>query len=68
MAENVYEIYERLLKQGSSPKDAAKVAQETTGFSLRSGRPINKTLEFTSKGARYGGSTFVGLYQQRRIR
>lgn len=62
--ETVYEIYERLVKAGTPSSEAAKIAQEKTGFALRSGRPIKKNLSFTSKGIRYG-EKFFGQYGKR---
>jgi len=61
VAEDVYAVYEGLLKQGKTAKDAAKEAQARTGVALRSGRPINRSVSFTSKGISYG-SRYLGLY------
>lgn len=66
MSENAYEIYERLVKTGMEPKDAAKQAQQTTGIALRSGQPIkSKKVSFSSKGVTYG-SEFFGLFRHKR--
>jgi len=49
---NVTEMYQQLLKQGKTPKDAAKEAQARTGMSAVTGRPISKQLysKFGKKG------------------
>ena len=49
------QIYQELLKQGKSPKDAAKEAQARTGVSVVSGRPINRQIYET-------GESYVGQY------
>jgi hypothetical protein len=41
---NVKEMYQQLLKQGMTPKDAAKQVQAKTGMSAVNGRPIVKDL------------------------
>lgn len=64
MEQSIYEIYENLLKQGKTPKEAAKEAQERTGIALRSGRPINRSVSFTSKGINYG-NRYLGLYSNK---
>ena len=52
---NVKELYLTLLQQGKSPRDAAREAQERTGFSAVTGQPIRKdTLRFNMKGKSYG--------------
>lgn len=54
MAE-VNRMYEKLVKEGWSKKDAAKQAQAKTGYSVVTGKPIRaKQLKFTSKGVTYG--------------
>jgi hypothetical protein len=54
---NVKELYQELLRVGKSPKDAAREAQERTGFSLVTGAPIRKsTLKFNKRG-------YLGQYQ-----
>jgi len=35
-------VYQENLKNGMSPKDAAKLAQERTGLALRTGRPFQR--------------------------
>jgi hypothetical protein len=48
---NVKEVYAELIKEGKSPKDAAREAQERTGFSVVTGAPIKaKGLEFNKRG------------------
>jgi hypothetical protein len=49
--ENAQNIYRQLLKEGKPPKEAAKMAQERTGVSLVTGRPINKDLPYKVKYA-----------------
>ena len=55
--DNPKAIYEDLVRRGASPKDAAKMAQERTGLSVVSGRPINRKLKFTKE------STYNGQYR-----
>ena len=43
-APNVKEMYQALVKQGLSEKDAAKQVQSRTGYSAVTGKPINKQL------------------------
>lgn len=43
-------IYQELLKQGLAPKDAAKLAQERTGMSVVTGRPIDRGLRQSPTG------------------
>ena len=45
----VRQLYQELLKQGKTKKDAAKEAQARTGKSVVTGRPIDKQLRFTQK-------------------
>ena len=53
--EKVTIIYNKLLKEGYSEKDAAKEAQSRTGMSAVTGAPIKRTVEFTNKGkVKYG--------------
>lgn len=47
---NVKAVYESLLKEGMTKKDAAKEAQARTGMSAVTGRPIVKRVEFSSRG------------------
>jgi len=51
---NAKELYHLYIKQGMSPKDAAKIAQEKTGTSAVTGRPITKHLRFTKEKTYYG--------------
>lgn len=44
-------VYRQLLAEGKAPKEAAKIAQERTGMSLVTGRPINKDLPYKVKYA-----------------
>ena len=48
-------LYKKLLLEGKSPKESAKIAQERTGISLVTGRPINKDLPYKVK--------YVGQYK-----
>lgn len=65
MSEDVASRYETYVKQGLNPKDAAKKAQQETGYSLVTGKPFKQSkLNFTSRGVNYGGQ-FLGLYRQR---
>jgi hypothetical protein len=41
---NVKEMYQALVADGKTPKDAAKEVQQRTGLSAVTGRPINKQL------------------------
>jgi hypothetical protein len=43
---NVRSLYIKLINEGKDPKDAAREAQERTGFSLVTGRPIKKDLPY----------------------
>ncbi len=47
--------YQNLLREGKAPKDAAKIAQAETGYSLVTGRPINGQIPYKEK--------YVGQYQ-----
>jgi len=48
----LYKIY---VAQGLTPKDAAKRAQEETGMSTVTGKPIKqKKVKFNTKGVQYG--------------
>lgn len=40
-------IYQELVKNGMHPRDAAKEAQERTGLSVVTGKPIDRKLRFT---------------------
>ncbi len=40
---NVKDLYEKNLKEGMSPKDAAKDAQARTGLSVVTGQPPKRT-------------------------
>lgn len=52
---NVQDLYKGFLLQGKTPKDAAKLAQEKTGFSVVTGRPIrSRQLKFSKGGITYG--------------
>jgi hypothetical protein len=62
---DVKQIYNQLLREGRSKKDAAKEAQERTGMSAVTGRPINKQLYFTKTGMRYGQYGDFLQYKQR---
>lgn len=55
-------IYNQLVKEGLHPKDAAKQAQERTGLSVVTGKPIKRSPEFTLKGK--VKSRTVGQYGQ----
>ena len=43
---NVKEVYQMLLLEGYTKKDAAKEAQNRTGMSVVTGRPIDRQLKF----------------------
>jgi hypothetical protein len=48
-------LYQSLLKQGRTAKDAAKEAQKRTGFALVTDKPIKpKGLKFSKRGTTYG--------------
>jgi len=49
------QLYRKLLAEGKPPKEAAKIAQEKTGVSLVTGRPINRDLPYKVK--------YVGQYK-----
>ena len=51
---DVHAVYASLLKQGYSPKDAAKQAQERTGMSAATGKPIRRGFSETKKSFVYG--------------
>lgn len=52
---SVNTLYKEYLLQGMTPKDAAKKAQEETGFSTVTGQPIRqKKIQFKKKGIQYG--------------
>ena len=71
---NVKEIFQKLVADGYDESDAAKEAQQRTGVSLVTGKPIKQSsLKFTSKGTTYGqqdtlrkdfGSHGFGQYQR----
>ena len=56
---DVKQLYLDLIKQGKTPKDAAIEAQERTGISVVTGRPINKQLGETSKAYQDSGQLFL---------
>ena len=41
---NVKQMYDALVEQGLAEKDAAKQVQAQTGYSVVTGKPINKQL------------------------
>ncbi len=43
---DVKALYIKYLKDGKSKKEAAKLAQEKTGYSVVTGRPINQQLPY----------------------
>jgi hypothetical protein len=45
------EIYNQLIKEGKPAKEAAQIAQEKTGVSLVTGRPIRHDLPYKVKYA-----------------
>lgn len=51
-------LYEELVKQGMHPKDAAKEAQERTGLSCVTGKPIRRVPQFSKKP----GHKAIGQY------
>jgi len=53
----VQEIYAQLISEGKPPKEAAKIAQEKTGMSVVTGRPINRDLPYKVRyTGQYGDS------------
>ena len=50
-------MYEALLKEGYSKKDAAKEAQARTGMSVVTGKPINRQLSETKESYKSGSHT-----------
>jgi len=44
-------LYGKYLSEGKTPKDAARMAQELTGDSVVTGRPINRQLPYRRKYA-----------------
>ena len=56
---NVQEVYQGYLKQGMTPKDAAKMAQGQTGVSVVSGKPITKKVSFTKGRTAYGQYSYA---------
>lgn len=55
MEQNPQVIYQQLVTEGYPKKEAAKIAQQRTGVSLVTGRPINKDLPYKVK--------YVGQYK-----
>jgi len=49
MGDSAQQEYRKLLLEGKPPKEAAKIAQERTGISLVTGKPINKDLPYKVK-------------------
>jgi hypothetical protein len=47
--EGVKAVYYRLLKEGKPPKEAAKMAQEETGMSAVTGKPIKNDIPYRVK-------------------
>lgn len=56
--EDPKKIYRELVSGGMHPKDAAKEAQDRTGLSVVTGRPINRQLSFKKKS----GQVYMGQY------
>lgn len=52
---NVKDLYTKYLQEGKPPKEAAKLAQEKTGQSVVTGRPIKNQIPYRRK--------YVGQYQ-----
>ena len=50
-------IYDALLAQGRSKKDAAKEAQGRTGDSVVTGKPIDRQFRETKRSYKYGQFT-----------
>jgi hypothetical protein len=42
----VKQLYEELLKAGRTPRDAAREAQQRTGLSAVTGKPINRRMDY----------------------
>jgi hypothetical protein len=60
--ENVKAVYQAFLKEGKAPKDAAKLAQEKTGMSLVTGRPIRTEGKLNSKLSEFERVGYHGQY------
>lgn len=62
MKPDVKKIYNTLVASGKTPKDAAKEAQARTGFSVVTGKPINKQLysSFSKKSGKVIGLSQYG--------
>lgn len=58
---NVKLLYQEYIRQGMPPKDAAKIAQQKTGMSVVTGKPI-KTQDKLEEGLNEVG--YHGQYQQ----
>jgi hypothetical protein len=57
---DVKQVYNQLLLKGYSKKDAAREAQEKTGMSVVTGKPIRRQLEFNrTKSTQFGQYTEV---------
>ena len=56
---DVKAVYQTLLKNGYSAKDAAKEAQARTGMAVRTGRPINRQFRETKRSYKYGQYTIL---------
>jgi hypothetical protein len=61
---NVNELYQALVQQGYSQKDAAKEAQARTGFSAVTGQPIRSKSINWKKNFKQFKTKFGGQYGQ----
>jgi len=59
---DVKKMYNALVSQGKTPKDAAKEVQQRTGMSAVTGKPINKSLygSFSKKTGKVIGISQYG--------
>ena len=56
MGDAAQQEYRKLLLEGKSEKEAAKIAQERTGISLVTGKPIRKDIPYKKDySGQYGG-------------
>jgi hypothetical protein len=55
MIQDPKKLYRELLAEGKAPKDAAKIAQERTGLSVVTGRPIDRSIHFSPTNKIYQG-------------
>ena len=61
---DVKKLYQENLAKGMPPKEAAKLAQESTGYSVVTGMPINRQLPGSPTRARRK-ERYVGQFPSR---